>query len=96
VNRTTLYALLTVTPAALAACGPVIRPDALIASIRTGMTQSEVYRQIGPPDREYRASGLDCFQYDLGNNSATLFTVLFDSNHRVAGTTRGMCPGHPV
>jgi hypothetical protein len=93
VSKLPLCALAATALVALAACGPTIKPAQVIASIQPGMTQSEVYKRIGPPDRGYQANGLECFQYDLGNTDNTPFAVYFDRNHQVAGTVRGSCQG---
>ncbi|QGZ61559.1 hypothetical protein [Paraburkholderia acidisoli] len=77
----------------LAACGPTVKPDQVMASVLPGMTENEVYKRIGPPDREYVANGRDCFGYDLGNYGNVPFAVYFDNSHKVAGTVRGECKG---
>jgi hypothetical protein len=96
VSKLPLCALAATALVGLAACAPNIKPDQVIASIHPGMTQSDVYKLIGPADRGYRANGLDCFQYDLGNDDGTPFAVYFDRNHQVAGTVRGACQGRRI
>lgn len=100
-SKLPLFALVATTLVGLAACGPTIQPDQLVASIQPGMTQSEVYKRMGPPDRGYQTNGFDCFQYDLGKydlGSArnVPFSVYFDRSNRVAGTTRAACQGRRI
>lgn len=82
--------------AGLAACAPTIKPDQVISSVQPGMTQTEVYQRIGPPDHGSRANGLDCFQYDLGNDGNVPFAVYFDHTNHVAGTARAACQGRHI
>jgi hypothetical protein len=101
VSKISLCALIAATLAALAACAPTIKPEQVMASVKPGMTQSEVYKRLGPPDRGYEANGLECFQYDLGkyyldSSGNVPFAVYFDRSLQVAGTTRGMCQGRRV
>jgi hypothetical protein len=93
VSKLPLFALAAVALAGLAACSSGPKPEDAIAAIHPGMTQNDVYKRLGPPDRGYQANGLDCFQYTLGNDDGTPFAVYFDENHQVAGTVRGSCQG---
>lgn len=100
-SKLSLCALAAATLAGLAACAPTIKPDQVIASIHPGMTQGDVYKRIGPPDRGYQTNGLDCFQYDLGkydldSSRNVPFAVYFDRNNLVAGTARAACQGHRI
>ena len=101
VSKLPFSALVATTLAGVAACGPTIQPDQLAASIRPGMTQGEVYKRMGPPDRGYLTNGLDCFQYDLGkfnlgSSRNVPFSVYFDDSNRVAGTARVACRGRRI
>jgi hypothetical protein len=96
VSKFPLCALAATALVSLTACGPSIKPEQIMTSIHPGMTQSEVYKRIGPADRGYQANGLECFQYLLGNDDSTTFAVYFDRNLQVTGTARGTCRGHRV
>ncbi|MEM5311422.1 hypothetical protein [Paraburkholderia sp. JHI869] len=101
-SKLPLYALAAATLVGLAACGsPTIQPDQLVASIQPGMTQSEVYKRMGPPDRGYQTNRFDCFQYDLGkynldSSRNVPFSVYFDRSNHVAGTARAACQGRRI
>lgn len=92
-NKLPLCAFAAAALVSLAACGPTVKPEQVIASVLPGMTVNEVYKRIGPPDREYVVNGRNCFGYDLGNYGNVPFAVYFDNSHKVAGTVRGECKG---
>lgn len=94
-SKLTQYTIGTVVVTALlslAACASV-KPENVITQVSKGMTQTDVIRHVGPPDREYAYAGNECFQYALGDDSRVPFAVYFDGQHRVAATSRTACPG---
>ncbi|WP_322033081.1 hypothetical protein [Paraburkholderia sp. J76] len=100
-SKLPLCALVATTLVGLAACGPTIQPDQIVGSIQPGMTQSEVYKRMGPPDRGYQTRDFDCFQYDLGkynlgSSHNVPFSVYFDRTNHVAGTVRAACQGRRI
>lgn len=75
---------------ALAACASSPKPEKIIASVSPGLTQTELMKRIGPPDRVFDYSGTDCFQYALGDNDVPL-AVYFDAQGLVTTYTRAAC-----
>jgi hypothetical protein len=93
VSKLPFWALVAVTLASLGACSQSVKPDQIMASVKPGMTQSEVVERLGPPDSEYQPNGLACFQYLLGGDESVPFAVYFDGDQHVTSTTRAGCQG---
>jgi hypothetical protein len=92
-SKPTRYAIAAGALLALAACAPTVKPEQVITQVTPGMSQIDVVKRVGPPDREYVYAGQDCFQYALGNYSSVPFAVYFDGQQRVTATTRERCAG---
>jgi hypothetical protein len=93
VSKPTCYAIAAGALLALAACASSVKPDQIITQVTPGMTQLDVVKRVGPPDREYVYAGQNCFQYTLGEYNSVPFAVYFDGEQRVAGTSRERCAG---
>ena len=86
-----LYATLVATVLAASACtSPTPAPDVTISSITQGMTQNDVIKRIGPPDRVLGENGNECFQYALGKYGNVPFAVYFRQSD-VAATASAKC-----
>ncbi|WP_296654679.1 hypothetical protein [Paraburkholderia sp.] len=77
---------------ALAACTGV-KPEKVIATVKPGLTQTELMTRIGPPDSQYDDNGHACFQYAIGEDNNVPLAVYFDDQQRVARTERANCRG---
>lgn len=86
-----LYATLVAAIFGASACtSPTPAPDVTISSVTRGMTQNDVIKHIGPPDRTLGENGNECFQYALGNYGDVPFAVYF-KQHAVTTTARAKC-----
>ncbi len=86
-----LYATLVAALLGASACtSPTPAPDVTISSITRGMTQTDVIKRIGPPDRMVGENGNECYQYALGKDDDVPFAVYF-KQRVVAATTRANC-----
>jgi len=86
-----LYATLVAAILGASACtSPTPAPDVTISSITHGMTQNDVIKRIGPPDRMLGENGNECFQYALGNDGDVPFAVYF-RQRAVTATARAKC-----
>lgn len=92
-SKTFHYAFAIATLLSLAACASSAKPERLISSVTTGMTEGEVMKRLGPPEHEYADTANDCFQYTLGEDEAVPFAVYFDDQHRVIAAARANCRG---
>ena len=85
------YATLVAAVIGVSACSsPTPAPDVTISSITQGMTQNDVMKRIGPPDRVLGENGNECFQYALGKYGDVPFAVYF-KQRAIAATTRAKC-----
>ena len=83
-----LYATLVAALLGASACtSPTPAPDVTISSITRGMTQTDVIKRIGPPDRMVGENGNECYQYALGKDDDVPFAVYF--KQRVVAATQG-------
>ncbi|MFX1803618.1 hypothetical protein P5W99_08125 [Paraburkholderia sp. A3BS-1L] len=86
-----LYAMLVTTVLGASACtSPTPAPDVTISSVMRGMTQTEVTKRIGPPDRIFGENGNECYQYALGDYGNVPFAVYF-KQRVISATARGKC-----
>lgn len=61
-----------------------------MSSVMRGMTQTDVIKRIGPPDRMVGENGNECFQYALGKYGDVPFAVYFKQRD-VTATTHANC-----
>jgi hypothetical protein len=87
-----LYPMLIAAAVGVSACmsSPTPAPDVTISFIKQGMTQNEVMKRIGPPDRMLGENGNECYQYALGKYGNVPFAVYF-KQRVVAATDRANC-----
>jgi hypothetical protein len=86
-----LYAMLAAAVFGASACtSPTPSPDVTISYVTEGMTQNDVVKRIGPPDRVLGENGNECFQYALGPYGNVPFAVYF-RQHIVSAKTRAKC-----
>ncbi|CAM2173350.1 Lipoprotein SmpA/OmlA domain-containing protein [Paraburkholderia sacchari] len=86
-----LYAMLVATVLGASACtSPTPAPDVTMSSVTRGMTQTQVTRRIGPPDRIFGENGNECYQYALGDYGKVPFAVYF-KQRAVSATAHGKC-----
>ncbi|MCG5073798.1 hypothetical protein [Paraburkholderia tagetis] len=86
-----LYATLVASLLGVSACSsPTPTPDVAMSYVTQGMTQTDVVKRIGPPDRVLGENGNECFQYALGKYGNVPFAVYF-KQRGVAATARAKC-----
>lgn len=89
--KTLLCCTLAAAALALAACSaPTAKPETVMSTVAPGMTQNDVIKRVGPPDRFYGESGNECFQYALGKYGDVPFAIYF-KRQTVIATARASC-----